>query len=48
MAAGMPVSPEELRATVKAFEAAGADELIFDPTSSTMDQLEGLAEAVLS
>jgi hypothetical protein len=48
MAAGMSVSPEELRVTVKAFEAAGADELIFDPSSSTMDQLEGLAEAVLS
>lgn len=48
MAAGMPVSPEELRATVQAFEAAGADDFILDPTSSTMDQLEGLAEAVLS
>lgn len=48
MAAGMPVSPEELRATVEAFEAIGADELIFDPTSATMDQLEGLAAAVLS
>lgn len=47
MAAGMPVSREELGATVKAFEAAGADEFIFVPTSSTMDQLEGLASAVL-
>lgn len=46
MAAGMPVSPEELRATVKAFEAIGTDEFIFDPTSNGMDQLEGLAKAV--
>ena len=46
MVASMPVSPDELRATVEAFEAIGTDELIFDPTSSTVDQLEDLAKAV--
>ena len=48
MAAGMPVTAEGLRALAKAFEAAGADDLLFEPTSASIDQLEGLAEAVLS
>jgi len=48
MAAAIPVSPDELRATVSAFEEIGTDELILDPTGASMDQLEGLAEAVLA
>ncbi len=48
IAAAMPVTDDELRARVKAFEEAGADVLILDPTSAGMEQLEGLARAVLS
>ena len=47
MAQSMPVTPEALTATVSAFEAVGATDLVFVPTSSTLDQLTGLATAVL-
>ena len=47
MAAGVPADAETLRATVKAFEDAGCDELVFFPTSSDPAQVDLLAEAVL-
>jgi hypothetical protein len=46
MAQAIPADAEGLRAAADAFEAAGADELIFNPVSSDLDQLEGLAEAL--
>ena len=46
MAQGIPADDDGLRATADAFEAAGTDELIFDPVSSDMEQLRGLAEAL--
>jgi hypothetical protein len=36
-----------LQAAVKAFEAAGVDELIFDPTVPVLDEVDRLADAVL-
>jgi alkanesulfonate monooxygenase SsuD/methylene tetrahydromethanopterin reductase-like flavin-dependent oxidoreductase (luciferase family) len=48
MAAGMPADAEALRATVKAYEEAGSDELFFNPTNPDLHQLEALAEAVLA
>ena len=46
MAAGIPADAEGIRATVAAFEATGADELILDPVSSDLAQLDLLAEAL--
>jgi alkanesulfonate monooxygenase SsuD/methylene tetrahydromethanopterin reductase-like flavin-dependent oxidoreductase (luciferase family) len=46
MAQGIPADPEGVRAAVDAFAAAGADELILDPVSSDLAQLEALAEAL--
>jgi alkanesulfonate monooxygenase SsuD/methylene tetrahydromethanopterin reductase-like flavin-dependent oxidoreductase (luciferase family) len=43
----IPRTPEAVAETVKAFEAAGADELICFPTIGALDQLQGLADAVL-
>jgi alkanesulfonate monooxygenase SsuD/methylene tetrahydromethanopterin reductase-like flavin-dependent oxidoreductase (luciferase family) len=48
MAAGMPADADALRATVKAYEAAGTDELFFNPTNPDLHQLEALAKAVLA
>ncbi len=48
MAAGMPKDADALRATVKAYEEAGSDELFFNPTNADLHQLEGLAKAVLA
>ena len=47
MAAGIPKSLEALRETTSAFEAIGADGLIFDPTIGDIEQVELLADAVL-
>jgi alkanesulfonate monooxygenase SsuD/methylene tetrahydromethanopterin reductase-like flavin-dependent oxidoreductase (luciferase family) len=46
MAQAIPGDADGLRAAADAFEAAGADELIFDPVSSDLEQLEGLADAL--
>ncbi|CAN5587936.1 LLM class flavin-dependent oxidoreductase [soil metagenome] len=46
MAAGIPADADGIRATVEAFEAAGADELILDTVSSDLAQLDLLAEAL--
>ena len=40
-------SPEAVREAVAAFEAAGVDELILDPTVPELSQVDLLAEAVL-
>lgn len=42
----MPTTPEEARAAAARFEAAGVDELVFDPTVADLRQVELLAEAV--
>ena len=47
MAAGMPVTFDEIRTLVKGFEAVGADDLILNPTTASLDQLGGFAEAAL-
>jgi len=39
-------SPEAVREAVAAFEAAGVDELILDPTVPDVSQVDLLAEAV--
>ena len=46
MAQGIPGDADAIRAAVDAFAAAGADELIFDPVSSDLAQLDLLAEAL--
>jgi hypothetical protein len=46
-AANTSDSPEALKGEAARFEEAGVDELIFFPTGATLDQVEGLAEAVL-
>jgi len=46
IAAGAAVSPEMVRGYAAAFEASGCDEIIFVPTSSRLDQISLLAEAV--
>jgi alkanesulfonate monooxygenase SsuD/methylene tetrahydromethanopterin reductase-like flavin-dependent oxidoreductase (luciferase family) len=46
IAAGAAVSTEMVGAYAAAFEAAGCDEIIFVPTSSSLDQIALLAEAV--
>lgn len=48
MAAGIPKSPEALKETARRFKDVGFDELIFDPTIAEIEQLERLADAVLS
>ena len=46
MAQGIPADAEGIRGAVDAFAASGADELIFDPVSSDLAQLDLLAEAL--
>jgi alkanesulfonate monooxygenase SsuD/methylene tetrahydromethanopterin reductase-like flavin-dependent oxidoreductase (luciferase family) len=46
IAAGAAVSAEMVRSYVAAFEASGCDEIIFVPTSSRLDQISLLAEAL--
>jgi alkanesulfonate monooxygenase SsuD/methylene tetrahydromethanopterin reductase-like flavin-dependent oxidoreductase (luciferase family) len=44
-----PTSPEKVLATIKRFEEAGIDELVFTATTAdTMDSLDRLAEVVAS
>jgi alkanesulfonate monooxygenase SsuD/methylene tetrahydromethanopterin reductase-like flavin-dependent oxidoreductase (luciferase family) len=40
-------TPDGVRAAVKAFEDAGVDELIFDPTVPALEEVDRLADAVL-
>ena len=47
IAAGAPHTAEAVSATVKAFEDAGVDELILDPTVADLEQVDLLAGAVL-
>ncbi len=47
MVGRMPVEPADLKSTVRAFEGIGTDELIFVPTGAGIEQLTGLADAVL-
>jgi alkanesulfonate monooxygenase SsuD/methylene tetrahydromethanopterin reductase-like flavin-dependent oxidoreductase (luciferase family) len=44
--AGTPKTPEEVRATVERFVAAGCDELVMFPCAGGLEQVELLAEAV--
>jgi len=46
IAAGAAVSPEMIKGYAAAFAEVGCDELIFVPTSSSLEQLELLAEAL--
>jgi alkanesulfonate monooxygenase SsuD/methylene tetrahydromethanopterin reductase-like flavin-dependent oxidoreductase (luciferase family) len=46
IAHGFPSTPEALKATMKAFEDVGADELMLWPTIAELDQVERLAELV--
>ena len=46
VASGAPRTPETVRQTATAFEEAGVDELIFDPTVPDLDQIDRLAEVV--
>jgi hypothetical protein len=46
IAAGAAVSEEMVKGYVAAFEQSGCDELIFIPSSSDLDQVARLAEAV--
>ena len=46
IASGAAVSAEMVKSYVAAFEAGGCDEIIFVPTSSRLDQVSLLAEAV--
>lgn len=47
MAASIPADADGIRAAVEAFQATGADELILDPVSSDLSQLDLLAEALV-
>jgi alkanesulfonate monooxygenase SsuD/methylene tetrahydromethanopterin reductase-like flavin-dependent oxidoreductase (luciferase family) len=47
VAAGASRTPEAVKERAAAFEAAGVDELIFDPTVADLDQVDRLADAVL-
>jgi hypothetical protein len=46
VAAGAPRTPAAVREQAAAFEAAGVDELIFDPTVANLDQVDRLADAI--
>jgi alkanesulfonate monooxygenase SsuD/methylene tetrahydromethanopterin reductase-like flavin-dependent oxidoreductase (luciferase family) len=46
IASGASRTPEAVRATAAAFEEAGVDELVFDPTVGDLDQVDRLADAV--
>jgi alkanesulfonate monooxygenase SsuD/methylene tetrahydromethanopterin reductase-like flavin-dependent oxidoreductase (luciferase family) len=47
VAAGASRGPAAVRETAAAFEALGVDELVFDPTVASLDQVDRLADAVL-
>jgi alkanesulfonate monooxygenase SsuD/methylene tetrahydromethanopterin reductase-like flavin-dependent oxidoreductase (luciferase family) len=46
VAGGAPRTPEAVRAQAAAFEEAGVDELIFDPSVADLDQVDLLADAI--
>lgn len=46
MAAGMPKDADAVKATVEAFKAAGADELLLVPTNGDLGQVEALHSAL--
>jgi alkanesulfonate monooxygenase SsuD/methylene tetrahydromethanopterin reductase-like flavin-dependent oxidoreductase (luciferase family) len=46
LASGAPRSPQAVRERVAAFEGLGVDELIFDPTVASLDQVDRLADAI--
>jgi alkanesulfonate monooxygenase SsuD/methylene tetrahydromethanopterin reductase-like flavin-dependent oxidoreductase (luciferase family) len=46
IAMSAPRTPDAVRARAAAFEAVGIDELIFDPTVATVDQVDLLADVV--
>jgi alkanesulfonate monooxygenase SsuD/methylene tetrahydromethanopterin reductase-like flavin-dependent oxidoreductase (luciferase family) len=46
IAGGAPRSPAAIREQAAAFEHAGVDELIFDPTVANLDQVDRLADTV--
>ena len=46
VAAGASRTPEAVKERAAAFEAAGVDELIFDPTVANLDQVDRLADAI--
>jgi alkanesulfonate monooxygenase SsuD/methylene tetrahydromethanopterin reductase-like flavin-dependent oxidoreductase (luciferase family) len=48
IATGAPRGPRAVQERAAAFEALGFDELIFDPTVADLDQVDRLADAVLS
>ena len=47
VSANVAVTPADIRNLVTSFEAIGADELIFNPTTDDLDDVERLAEVVL-
>jgi len=46
VAEGAPRTPEAVRQQAAAFEKAGVDELIFDPSVADLDQVDLLADAI--
>jgi alkanesulfonate monooxygenase SsuD/methylene tetrahydromethanopterin reductase-like flavin-dependent oxidoreductase (luciferase family) len=46
VASGASRTPEAVRRTVAAFQEAGVDELVFDPTVANLDQVDRLADEV--
>jgi alkanesulfonate monooxygenase SsuD/methylene tetrahydromethanopterin reductase-like flavin-dependent oxidoreductase (luciferase family) len=46
VAQGVPRTPDAVRRQAAAFEEAGVDELIFDPTVADLDQVDLLADAI--
>jgi alkanesulfonate monooxygenase SsuD/methylene tetrahydromethanopterin reductase-like flavin-dependent oxidoreductase (luciferase family) len=46
VASGAPRTPEAVRDRAAAFEELGVDELVFDPTVASLDQVDRLVEAV--
>jgi len=46
VAGGAPRTPEAVRQQAAAFEEAGVDELIFDPSVADLDQVDLLADAI--
>jgi alkanesulfonate monooxygenase SsuD/methylene tetrahydromethanopterin reductase-like flavin-dependent oxidoreductase (luciferase family) len=48
VATGPPRSLQEVRDRTAAFEALGVDELVFDPTVASLDQVDRLADVLLT
>jgi alkanesulfonate monooxygenase SsuD/methylene tetrahydromethanopterin reductase-like flavin-dependent oxidoreductase (luciferase family) len=47
IAAGPTRTPQEVRGRARAFEDLGVDELVFDPTVASLDQVDRLADVLL-